>query len=127
MSANLSPDHSPDRATSADTATAAEAVTLYMTAASTDEALAIARALVAERLIACANVVDPVTSVFRWEGGVGEERETVVFMKTSRARADAAMARIVELHSYEVPCVTVLPVVAGNAGYLAWVKQETED
>ena len=102
-----------------------DAVTLYMTVGSKEDALSIARALVAERLIACANVVDPVTSVFRWQGKVTEERETVVFMKTDRAQADAAVRRIAELHTNDVPCVTVLPVVAGHEPYLAWVKEET--
>lgn len=102
-----------------------EPVTLYMTAGSKDEAVSIARALVNAKLVACANVVDPVTSVFEWDGAVAEDSETVVFFKTTQACVERAIERIVELHSYDVPCVTALPIGGGYAPYLTWVKQET--
>ncbi|HYJ79455.1 MAG TPA: divalent-cation tolerance protein CutA, partial [Longimicrobiaceae bacterium] len=63
----------------------------------------IARALVGERLIACANLVPGVTSVYRWEGEVRAEGEHLVVMKTRGALLDRLFARAAELHPYDVP------------------------
>ena len=85
----------------------------------------IARALVEERLIACANIVPGVTSVYRWEGEVRAEPELLLVMKTRRALLARLSARIVELHPYEVPEVVGLPLVGGLPAYRAWVEEET--
>ncbi|MDP6627452.1 MAG: divalent-cation tolerance protein CutA [Methanopyri archaeon] len=97
---------------------------LYITAADEKEAEAIATTLVEERLVACVTMV-PVRSVYRWEGAVQHDTETVLFAKTRADLVERAMARIVELHSYEVPCVLVLPIEAGHKPYLDWVDEVT--
>ncbi|MDP7081466.1 MAG: divalent-cation tolerance protein CutA [Candidatus Undinarchaeales archaeon] len=98
---------------------------LYITAADEKEAEAIAATLVEERLVACVTML-PVRSVYRWEGAVQHDTETVLFAKTRADLVERAMARIVELHSYEVPCVLVLPIEAGHRPYLDWVDEVTE-
>lgn len=85
------------------------------------------RALVDERLIACLNVVDRVTSVYRWEGEVCEEAEALGILKTTAARSDAVERRIRELHPYAVPEVLFLPVAAGSAPYVDWVTEQVND
>jgi periplasmic divalent cation tolerance protein len=100
-------------------------VMLYVTCGSHDEALKIGRALVDERLCACANVLSPHTAVYRWEGKVQEDIETGLLLKTRRELIDRATARIKALHSYTVPCVVALPVVGGNPDFLAWIAAET--
>jgi len=98
---------------------------LYVTAASRDEALSLGHALVEARLAACANVLDGMISVYRWQNEIREDREAVLILKTRADLADAATARLRELHSYDCPCVVRLPVEGGNPDFLAWIAAET--
>lgn len=100
---------------------------LYVTAASREEALAIGRALVEERLAACANVLPGMTSLYWWDGKIVEGSEAVLILKTRAELTDRATARIQTLHSYSCPCVVVLPVEGGNPDYLDWLRQETAE
>ncbi len=100
-------------------------VLLYITASDEDEAGRIGRALVDERLAACANVIPGMRAIYRWQGAVQDEREAVLIVKTQESLADAATARIKVLHSYEVPCVVVLPISGGNEAFLEWIEAET--
>lgn len=77
--------------------------------------------LVEERLAACAQVVGPVSSVYRWQGEVETAAEWYCHLKTTAARAPALIARIRELHPYETPEIIALPVSEGDPGYLKWV------
>ncbi len=96
-----------------------------VTAASRDEALRIGRALVEERLAACANVIEPATSIYWWDGKVQSETEAVLIMKSRAALVEPLTARVKALHSYAVPCVVSLPIEAGNPEYLRWIAAET--
>jgi len=87
---------------------------------------ALARTLVEERLIACANLVDGVRSIFRWQGAVEDEREALAILKTTADRLEALSARVAELHPYEVPELLALPVVEGAEAYLEWVAGSVE-
>jgi periplasmic divalent cation tolerance protein len=97
----------------------------YVTAGSRDEALAIGRALVEERLAACANVIEGMTSVYRWRDTIQEDREVVLIAKTRRELVDRLTARVRELHGYETPCVVALPLQGGNPAFLDWIAAET--
>jgi len=99
---------------------------LYITASSRDEALMIGRALVAEKLAACVNVVGEATSIYRWQGKVEEAPEIVLIAKTRKDLAEKAIARIKVLHSYDVPCAVAYDMAAGVPAYLNWIDQETE-
>ena len=98
---------------------------LYVTAASRAEAHRIAQALVTEKLAACANILGEATSIYRWQGKVEEAQEIVVILKTRRDLADKAIARIKDLHSYDVPCAVIYDMAGGLPAYLAWIDQET--
>ena len=88
----------------------------------------IARELVEARLIACANVFDgPVTSTYRWGGVVEVEREKRACLHTRRELVDEVVAFVKAHHPYDVPNVTAVPVVAGNADYLNWIVTETKE
>lgn len=102
-----------------------DACTVYVTAASREEALKIVRTVVEERLAACANVIDGVTSIYHWQGEVEEEREVALMLKTRLSLFDALEARIRTLHSYACPCIVAWPIVAGSPDYLAWIAAET--
>ncbi|ALJ35133.1 divalent-cation tolerance protein CutA [Azospirillum brasilense] len=102
-----------------------EFVFAYITAGSRDEARRIGRMLVEERLAACANIFDGMTSIYRWQDAIEEATETVLIAKTRAELFDRLAARVRELHSYEVPCVVELRVGRGNPAYLDWLRNET--
>ncbi len=99
---------------------------VYITTDGREEARTIGRVLVEERLAACANILDPMTSIFRWQGDVQEGTETVLIAKTTSDRLDALTDRVLALHSYDCPCVAVIPVEGGNPAFLDWIAAETE-
>ncbi|MBI3271370.1 MAG: divalent-cation tolerance protein CutA [Planctomycetes bacterium] len=80
-----------------------------------------ARSLVEERFAACVNIIPKVASVYRWEEGVTEDEEQLLVIKTTADRLDGLIARVVQLHTYDVPEVIALPLVAGHSPYLAWL------
>jgi|CXWL01.1.fsa_nt_gi periplasmic divalent cation tolerance protein len=98
---------------------------LYATFASKEEAVSIAHKLLAEKLIACANIFDGGASIYRWENKVQQQQEAMLFAKTTDKQAQKAVARIKELHSYDLPCVLVLPVESGLPAFMEWVEGET--
>jgi periplasmic divalent cation tolerance protein len=88
------------------------------------DARGIARRLVEERLAACCNAVPGVESTYWWEGEVQTDSETLLIFKTPGDRVAALMARLEELHPYDVPEMLALPVEAGFEPYIAWVERE---
>lgn len=88
---------------------------------SEDEAGRVARALVERRLAACTQVLGPISSTYWWQGEVEEAQEWLLFAKTTDERYPALEGAIRELHSYTVPEILAVPVVAGNFAYLEWV------
>jgi periplasmic divalent cation tolerance protein len=103
-----------------------DALVVLVTTPSADQAAALARALVEERLAACGNVIPGLRSIYRWEGQVQDEPEALLVLKTTRSRFEALRERVLALHPYEVPEVIALPVEVGSAPYLAWIAGETE-
>jgi periplasmic divalent cation tolerance protein len=99
-------------------------VTLYATFPDATVAHTIVTTLVTERLVACANLLPDVTSVFHWDGKVQSKTEAAALLKTSAGSADRAIARIKALHPDAVPCITMWPVENGYAPYLRWVKDQ---
>jgi periplasmic divalent cation tolerance protein len=97
----------------------------YVTCPDRGQALAIARRLIDERLIACANILPGMVSLYRWEGEVHEAEEVVLVLKTGTPLIERVTERVRALHSYTCPCVAVLPVTGGNPDYLAWIEAET--
>jgi periplasmic divalent cation tolerance protein len=95
---------------------------VFMTAGSREEAVKIVRVLLEERLIACANIVDVVSSFFWWKGEIEEEKEVLAIMKSSEKLFTKLSERIVGLHSYDVPEILAVPVVDGSPSYVDWLK-----
>jgi periplasmic divalent cation tolerance protein len=90
-----------------------------------EDALAIGRALVEERLAAAVNVQDGVRSIYRWQGAIEEATEVLLIAKTRAALVPRLTARVVEVHSYRCPAVVAVPICGGNPDYLAWVENQT--
>ena len=102
-----------------------EFCTVYVTATNRGDAEILAARLVEEKLVACANIIDGVTSVYRWKGRVTMNPEVVIIAKTRDAIKERVIARIKALHEYECPCIVVWPIDTGNPDYLDWVASET--
>lgn len=102
-------------------------VTVYAVFASDAEARQIARTLVEERLAACANILGPCHSIYRWEGRIEESDEVAALFKTRASRSGALVARLAGLHSYDVPAAVVWPISNAWPAYSGWVAEETPD
>jgi periplasmic divalent cation tolerance protein len=105
---------------------ASDLVLALSTAADAEQAERIARALVEERLIACANLLPGVTSIYRWEGAVQAEAEVLLVMKTRRSLVPRLKERLPRMHPYQVPELVVTELVDGLDPYCRWVRDETE-
>jgi periplasmic divalent cation tolerance protein len=100
---------------------------LYVTCPTEEEARVIARTLVGEHVVACANIIAGMRSVYRWQGEIAEDAETVLLLKTGTERVPQVIERVRALHSYTVPCIVELPLARGNPDYLEWIAAETSD
>lgn len=105
---------------------ASEVVLALSTAPDGETAARIGRALVDERLIACANLVPGLTSIYRWQGRVQTDAEVLLLMKTRRALVPRLKERLPQLHPYDVPELIVADVMDGLEPYCRWVLGETE-
>jgi periplasmic divalent cation tolerance protein len=89
------------------------------------EGAVLLRRLLEERVVACGNIVSGVRSLYRWKGEICDDTEELLVMETSDDEIAAKIARIQELHSYEVPKILAIEPTDGPAAYLAWVRQNT--
>ena len=97
---------------------------MVLTSAGSEEAARkIARYLVEHRLAACVNIVPQVTSVYRWQGKVGEAREWILMVKTTAAAFGQVRQAIAELHSYQLPECICLTIEDGSPDYLEWIAE----
>jgi periplasmic divalent cation tolerance protein len=94
------------------------------TAESEDDAKSLARRLVEQRLVACAQIT-PIRSVFRWEGQVDEAEECLLLLKTADEVYGALEAYLLEHHPYDLPEIVKVPVSGGSGAYLQWMTDQT--
>jgi len=97
-----------------------------ITTTSLEEAERIAEALVQERLAACVNIVPAITSIYRWQEEVHRDSEVLLIAKSRPESFESLAARVKELHSYEVPEIIALPIVAGSKAYLKWIDESVQ-
>lgn len=98
-------------------------IIVFVTTANKAEAEKISQALLQEKLIACANIINPVTSFFHWKGHVDCAEECLAVMKSRRDLFSQLAQRVKALHSYEVPEILALPIIDGSAEYLGWMSE----
>jgi periplasmic divalent cation tolerance protein len=104
----------------------AEFVLILVTAADAAEAELISNTLVEKKLIACCNIVSPVSSIFHWKGKIDRETEILLILKSVKNHFDQIATEVQKLHSYETPEIIAIPIVAGSEDYLNWIKNETK-
>ena len=102
-----------------------DVVMIYATFPSAAMAEDIGGALLDLRLVACVNVLAPMTSLYVWNGKRETASEVPAIMKTQRSLSERVVAEICRRHPYETPAVLVLPVAAGARPFLDWVRSET--
>ena len=96
---------------------------ILVTTASIDEAEKISKHLLAEKLIACANIVKDINSLFWWKGNIDHACEVMLVMKTKQDLVPKVVSAVKILHSYEVPEVIALPIIDGNEDYFQWIDE----
>ena len=97
-------------------------VFLYITTKNKAEAKKIAKVLLKERLCACANIFDKMSSMYWWKGKLEEANETVLIAKTTKNKFSKLSARVKQLHSYDCPCILQIPITDGNREYISWLQ-----
>ncbi len=100
-------------------------IVVILSTTAMEQAPVIAQKLVADRLVACVNIM-PVRSIYRWQEKTCDDEEQLLIMKTTEKNAETVIAAVKNLHSYNVPEIIVLPVTRGYPPYLEWVARETE-
>ena len=98
-------------------------VVIFSTAPTLAEAKKIGKALVGARLIACANILPKVRSIYRWQGEVHDEPEVMMVMKTLASKVPAVKRELKKIHSYECPELVVLKITDGLPDYLKWIAE----
>ena len=102
-----------------------EFIQVTTTASTREEACRIAKALLERRLAACVQIAGPVESHYWWKGQLEQSAEWLCIIKTLRVKYASVEAAIRATHSYEVPEIVAVPIDAGSASYLAWLRNET--
>ena len=101
-----------------------EYIQIYTTTENKDDAGMIAETVVKKRLVACAQVVGPITSTYWWEGKIEESKEWLCIMKSRKDLYDRLEEAILDVHSYDVPEIVAVPIVSGSQSYLQWLNKE---
>ncbi|HTY75076.1 MAG TPA: divalent-cation tolerance protein CutA [Candidatus Nanoarchaeia archaeon] len=97
-------------------------VIVFVTSASKQEAEKISQSLLEKKLIACANIIGPVASHFHWGGKMENAEEFLILMKSRSDLFEPLSEAVAQLHSYEVPEIIAIPILAGSRSYLAWIE-----
>ena len=100
---------------------------VYMTAGSVEEAKSIGQILVGQNLVACVNLLENMTSSYKWEDKLEEGQEVIMIAKTRKTLMPKLIETVNSLHSYDCPCILELPIQGGNPEFLSWIKTETLD
>lgn len=101
-------------------------IIVYCTVPNDFSANLIAGALVDEQLAACVNIIEGVTSVYRWEGQVQNDKELLLLIKTQKSKFEELKTKILSLHEYSVPEIVAVPIELGHDEYLKWIADSTK-
>ena len=97
-----------------------------MTAVSLEEAKNIGQKLVKQNLAACVNLLENMTSIYKWKDKLEEGQEVIMIAKTRKTLMPKLIETVNSLHSYDCACIIELPIQGGNPEFLNWIETETE-
>jgi periplasmic divalent cation tolerance protein len=100
-----------------------DALIVFSSFGTEEEAVRVVRTLVEERLIACGNLVPGARSIYPWKGEIQDQREVIAILKTRKQDWPALMSRLHELHSYETPECVAVRIASGAPRYMAWLDE----
>ena len=100
-------------------------IVVLITAQNREEAIRLADMLVGAHLAACVQILPEMESVYRWQGAIERQLEVLLVAKTTKRRFAELEKQVRALHSYDVPEIVALPIVAGSAPYMKWLSEET--
>lgn len=106
---------------------ATEAIVIFMTAASVEEAARLADMLVEARLAACVQILPQMQSVYRWRGRIERQPEVLLIAKTVRSKFEELEKEVRAHHSYETPEIVAFPLTEGSSPYLKWLSDSLND
>ena len=98
---------------------------VYMTTGSFEEAKSIGQILVGQNLAACVNLLENMTSIYKWEEKLEESQEVIMIAKTRKTLMPKLIEKVNSIHSYDCPCILELPVQGGNSDFLSWIESQT--
>ena len=98
---------------------------VYMTAESFEEAKSIGQILVVQNLVACVNLLENMTSIYKWEEKLEESQEVIMIANTRKTLMPKLIETVNSLHSYDCPCILELPIQGGNPEFLSWIESQT--
>jgi periplasmic divalent cation tolerance protein len=99
---------------------------IYSTIGTVGDAKKIAYSLVEEKLVACVNIIPNITSVYRWQGRIEEENESILIAKTTEVNVEKTIQKMQELHPYDLPDIIAISIIDGLEEYLNYIKDETK-
>ena len=98
-------------------------VIILSTCANNKEAKKISKELVSRRLVACVNIIDNIDSVFWWQNKIDSAKEVMLIAKSKKSKIQKIVGCIKSLHSYKVPEIIALPIIAGDKQYIDWINE----
>ncbi|MFH1129042.1 MAG: divalent-cation tolerance protein CutA [Candidatus Omnitrophota bacterium] len=98
-------------------------IIIFITASSIEEAEKIAQGLLGKKLVACVNIIDNLKSLFWWQGKIDHAKEVLLVAKSKKTKFTSIIRLVKSLHSYEVPEIIAIPLVAGEKKYLRWIDE----
>ena len=101
-------------------------IVIYCTCPDSGTADALAKKLLEEKQIACANLLPGLESRYWWEGKIQEDKEVLLILKTAHSLFKAVETLILKNHPYQVPEIIALPILQGNTSYLSWIQDSVK-
>ena len=101
------------------------ALLVFCTCPDEDSARTLSDSLVQEKLAACVSIVNPISSIFTWQGRIDSEQESLLLIKTTETAYSALEQAIKQRHPYEVPEIIAIPIQRGSAEYTNWIRENT--
>ena len=102
-----------------------EYIVVFVTASSEEEAQKIAHNLLQNKLVACANIMPGIKSIYWWQGKIDQSAECLLVLKTQKKLFSKLAKAVKALHSYDLPEIIAFPIVEGDNNYLQWISKET--